>query len=626
MTEETTQSLVRRLEALAASSPGTYRQRVMALAALGFGYIILMLLIVVGALVALALGTVQVGSVILVKLFVPLLLVVVAILRAFWVRLPPPTNRAITRRDCPQLWHMMDELRRTLATPPVHEIQIDDNFNAGIAQIPRLGILGWQRNYLTLGLPLLQGLTLDQVRAVVGHELGHLSGNHSRFAGWVYRLRQTWVRLLDAFEQRKSRLGELLFIRFFKWYAPYFTAYSFVMARADEYEADQCAAQVGGQDAARSALVRLEVGHRILSERYWPGVMRRMAEAPEPPGDSMNQVGAALQAPYPVADRDSFIKGALATATSDDDTHPSLTDRLAGLAWREAPPVEWSAEPAKGADAATLLLGDLNRELTDRMSKEWESRNREAWRKRHDGLRKVREEIESLEKASETAPLERRAAWRRVALTFELDPERAFELGQAFVEMHPDDAGGQFQVGLWLLERKDPAGLTHLDRAAELDPDFILPVSQIAADFLTAAGRVEEAAPYTERLVDRARLLAAANEERGSVPRDMILEPSGLAEDELSRLRVALASYRDANEVYLVRRRTVVLPDKPCYLVGVRPRRGILGRPVINEPALIQQLIQGALWPDSAFFVAVVGKNKWLRRRMREMDALLIEQ
>jgi hypothetical protein len=340
----------------------------------------------------------------------------------------------------------------------------------------------------------------------------------------------------------------------------------------------------------------------------------------------MSQVAAALQAACPAADRASFIKGALASATNDNDTHPSLADRLAGLSWREPPPVEWSAEPAKGADAATLLLGDLNRQLTDHMSEEWGSRNRAAWRSRHDHLLKVRKEVETLEKASETAPLERDAAWRRVALMCELDPDRAFELGQSFVDMHTDHAGGQFQLGQWLLERKDPEGLTHLDRAAELDPDFIMPTSQIAADYLNSAGRELDAVPYTERLVDRAKLLAAANTERSNVPLDMVLEPSGLAEDELSRLRVALANYRDAREVYLVRRRTVLLPDKPCYLVGVRPRRGILDNAVINEPALLQNVIRGAPWPDNAFFVALVGKNKWLRRRMREMDALLIVQ
>jgi hypothetical protein len=33
-------------------------------------------------------------------------------------------------------------------------------------QRPRLGVFGWQENYLMVGLPLLRGLSPDEVRAV----------------------------------------------------------------------------------------------------------------------------------------------------------------------------------------------------------------------------------------------------------------------------------------------------------------------------------------------------------------------------------------------------------------------------------------------------------------------------
>jgi hypothetical protein len=36
--------------------------------------------------------------------------------------------------------------------------QIDD-FNAAVVQAPRLGLFGWYRNYLLIGLPLAKALT-----------------------------------------------------------------------------------------------------------------------------------------------------------------------------------------------------------------------------------------------------------------------------------------------------------------------------------------------------------------------------------------------------------------------------------------------------------------------------------
>jgi Zn-dependent protease with chaperone function len=604
-----------------------YQARVAALAALGFGYIILMLLAVLAALVGVVYLAATSHAAMLVKLAIPLLALLAAILRSFWVRIEAPKRLPVARSDSPELWRLVDDIRRPLAAPRVHEIQIDGAFNAGVTQVPRLGILGWQRNYLTFGLPLLQGLTLDQLRAVVGHELGHLSANHSRFAGWVYRLRQTWNRLLTALEAQKSPLGKALFTRFFHWYAPYFNAYSFVLARADEYEADRCAAQVAGGAAARSALTRIAVAGRFLDQLHWPEVTRRIVELPDPPTDAVGEIGASLQAPLPEPVRSGLLEAAWATETDYDNTHPSLPDRLAGLGWRAPPDPEWTAAPAPRADAASLLLGEARTaELARRLSEEWAASNRDAWRREHQQLAEIKEEIRSLEAAAAAAPLEPDRGWRLIMLINRIDSERALVLARRFAEEHPDHATAQYQVGLALLGQNDSAGLAHLDRAAELDHDYILPGAQAAAAFLAAAGRTEEAAEYQRRAEQRGRLLEAAQSERKEMDREMVLEPSGLPEAELSELRGALARHRDAKEVYLVRRRTVLLPDIPCYLAGVRPRRSWTGRPVIDEPALIRALLQDVPWREGTYLVPLVGKNKWLRGRLKAMGALVIEQ
>ena len=72
------------------------------------------------------------------------------------------------------------------------------DFNAAIVQHPRFGIFGGTRNYLMLGLPLMQSLSPAEFQAVVAHEFGHLWGAHGRFGAWIYRLRTGWARLLYA--------------------------------------------------------------------------------------------------------------------------------------------------------------------------------------------------------------------------------------------------------------------------------------------------------------------------------------------------------------------------------------------------------------------------------------------
>jgi hypothetical protein len=164
----------------------------------------------------------------------------------------------------------------------VHRVLLDGDLNAGIVQVPRLGVLGWHRNHLLVGLPMLQALTPDQFRAVLAHELGHLSGNHGRFSGWIYRVRQTWGRLLERLEQ-EDHWGTAIFRRFLRWYAPYFNAYSFALARGDEYEADRASADVAGARPAGEALLRAEVAGWVLHSRYWPELLGRAEHEPAPP-------------------------------------------------------------------------------------------------------------------------------------------------------------------------------------------------------------------------------------------------------------------------------------------------------------------------------------------------------
>src|SRR5690606_25897917 len=150
-----------------------------------------------------------------------------------------------------------------------------------IVQVPRLGLFGWQKNYLILGLPLMQLLSLDEFKAVLAHEFGHLSGAHGRFGAWIYRVRTGWARL-NEWRQQQRRWGSFVFVPCCGWCAPKFAAYSFVQARRQEYEADQLAAEALGADAIGRALVRLNLKARELSERYWPTVYAAADRDPTP--------------------------------------------------------------------------------------------------------------------------------------------------------------------------------------------------------------------------------------------------------------------------------------------------------------------------------------------------------
>ncbi|HTE21250.1 MAG TPA: M48 family metallopeptidase, partial [Armatimonadota bacterium] len=281
MNREQYQALIRRLEEYARRNPGGYRLRVGLLAALGYGYLLFILAILAGLLAVLVLAFTRGGTnFIVAKLGWVLIVLAAAIVRAMWVGIPAPSGIELRRDDAPELFGMLDEVRAALRTPRFDHVLLTDEFNAAAAQRPRLGVLGWQKNYLMLGLPMMQALSPEELRAIVAHELGHLSGNHARFGGWIYRVEAAWARLLQRFHEEGNHAA-ILFERFFNWYVPFFDAYSFVLRRANEYMADECSAEVVGRETTARALFRTEIAGRVLAEHYWPSVYERANRSPQ---------------------------------------------------------------------------------------------------------------------------------------------------------------------------------------------------------------------------------------------------------------------------------------------------------------------------------------------------------
>jgi Zn-dependent protease with chaperone function len=100
-------------------------------------------------------------------------------------------------------------------------------------------------------MPLFQALSVEQLTAVLAHEYGHLSGSHGRWGSWIYRLRQTWNRLISGLRENQS-WGNGLFYRFFGWYVPFFNAYFLSLAKKNT-EADRYSAEINGKIYAAQA-------------------------------------------------------------------------------------------------------------------------------------------------------------------------------------------------------------------------------------------------------------------------------------------------------------------------------------------------------------------------------------
>ncbi|MCP5200144.1 MAG: M48 family metalloprotease [Gammaproteobacteria bacterium] len=600
--------LVERAERLVAASPRAYKLRLALLAALGygvvFGLLFTLVALVAGSLWAAVSSTVFLILLIKQKLVIVLGLLVFTLVRALWVRFEAPQGYLLTRQRCPTLYAEVDSLAGALGAPRIHRIVLGEDFNAAIAQTPRLGIFGWPRNTLILGLPLLLALSPEQARAVLAHEFGHLSGRHCRFNGWIYRVRVTWDRVMQAFDH-SSGFGAGLLRRFFDWYAPSFSAYSFALARANEYEADAIAARLASPAAAAAALARTAVLAPAAQQAYWAPLVARAEHEPEPESSPYAGLARFFAAPpldeAALADR---LASALRVETGHGDTHPALADRLDAL------DLAVPALDTPATSAAAAWLGATCAAVIADFDQAWLAQNAAAWRQRYAQASEARATLAAID-ARAVDTLADGELWQRAALNEHFAAGRdALPLYRDYQARCPGDRDADFAIGRLLLERDDEAGLAALERATD-KLELVQPACELAWNYLVERGRKSAARAWRDRAERHADLVQAATLERQAVARDDRLKPPDLSDEARAFLRERLTALDGLQHAWLCEKVVEHLPERPVYVLAFQVR-GWRKR----EQAWYERINAAVDWPADTFFVMKGGSAGALVRRV----------
>jgi Zn-dependent protease with chaperone function len=570
MSAEEWRKLVHRLEPEARRDQRAYARKVALLGMLGYAVIGLALVALAG-LAAAVLYIAVVGAVAFAKLLIPIVGLGFVVFRSLAVKIEPPDGLELHREQAPKLFEMIDEVRAAVRGPAVNSVLVDGDANASIVQIPRRGLVFGSRNYLILGLPYMQAMSAGQFRAVVAHELGHLSKNHGRFGSWIYRIQATWWQLLAGLERRRS-MATWPFRRFFEWYVPRFDAYSFPLRRAHEYEADLAAAQAAGPLAVGSSLLAGTVAARHLGRHYWARLYERATHQQQPPRTAFAPIAAELAAARGHERARFWMESELRREPSADDTHPSTEQRIHSLGLsNEEVLADVAATPAR--TAAAEYLGQLERTLVDELDELWRASIADAWHDRYLEGQQSRSRLRDLDQQASSGSLAAGESRERAELTEELrGAASAMPLYRELVERDSADGFANFAVGRLMLEQGDEGGLAHLERAIESEADTVLPACGLAAEFLVERGRHHDASAYHERAERHIRLLEAAGAERQSVRLDDEFIRHDLSDEQLWEVRSAAAWLEDVRRVYVVRRRNEHLDDDyPLYVFAVVP-------------------------------------------------------
>jgi Zn-dependent protease with chaperone function len=396
---------------------------------------------------------------------VPLIRTTVSAMRACFSRIPVPEGTPLGRREGGALYELVDQIGRAIHAPSIDRITITGGFHASAAA----DTPAWQfrrRRTLVLGFPVLATVSLQELRAVIAHELAHFSDARDGFAAWVYRTRASWLALRRALDRR---LATPIYVYWLlAWYVSRLDTASAQVSRRHELVADAVAAQVAGSRAAADALVVFETGERFADDTHWPAIDASYETAGEPPSPYSQMLAWNARRTSP-----ELLTSLLDHETEPGDTHPSLRERLA----RFDEPIR--IPPSIASSAGRELLGPELEKLARLLDEEWLAYHGESWR---------RNRAQHVER---TARLDRLAAietptpdelFERAELVEMLHgPVHALPIYQSAAER--GHALASLAAGRLLLERLDAAGIPLAEASMVRDERLIPDACKVLAAY-----------------------------------------------------------------------------------------------------------------------------------------------
>lgn len=609
--QEDFDGLVRRLGQSAESTPGLYRLRVAAFAALGYVVYFSLMVATLGLVVGIGAFMLLKPSLFLLKLGwqvgIPLVVFLGVMVKALKVSVPEPQGLPVERHQAPALFAIIDAVSKRLDVPRLEAVLLTEDYNAAVVQVPRFGLLG-TKSYLMLGIPLLLSHSKEDVTAVIAHEFGHLSGNHSRFSGWVYRSVRSYAQVLDAVE------GNRLLERFLNWYVPRLDALSFPLRRKNEYEADAASAEVVGTERAGQALTNVHV-RAALEPSFWEGIKKKVHQTPHPPADLFFDWEHYCKSQSP-EDAATALEQALEEETGTTDTHPSLSDRLNALG--VSPKLEQPSEP----NAARALLGDQYRYFVEQMGFRWSAGVHEGWTREHQRLAATRQRVQELEQLGNQRPLDVDEAFELADKSEDVHLERdPLPLYQAVLALAPSHVGARFAAARLLLQRGDTAGVElaqGLERDA--DPKLRMHVNAMLASFHARRGDENAAKESLARGQQAFETELRRERAREALRTNDTFAPPALSDEELRKLRETLELFPQVRRAYLVRK--LIDGEVEGYVlaldVGLKER-------VVEDETLVRRVLDAVTLPGHSWCIRLDQNRAFRKPITRVPNALVFE-
>ena len=328
--------------------------------------------IVVGALWELMLMIGRVFPFVILAVGIGVLAGVAGVLRALWAMLRPGTldtnGLELRREQYPELFAEVDDIARCLATEPPTTILAGLEPSFYVVEARVRGLRGeFRGKVMYLSVLMSRVLSRAELRAIIGHELGHFRGLDTAYSKSFSPVYAGGVTSLQALSQAMSGWRGIAMLPAFKMLEAFFVSFAEserTIGRARELEADTAGAEASSGEALGSSLIKLERTAGSWDLVFDDAVRAARSNEPTPNlADAFAARASALRSLRPVQD------GPERRITHPFDSHPPVVARLAALGL-EGSVLDAAAQDLEPADSAATLFGD-NRVALETELSEW---------------------------------------------------------------------------------------------------------------------------------------------------------------------------------------------------------------------------------------------------------------